>query len=133
MCSTTSALREPARIFACAGPWTAPGLVYIFSSASLFSAGFAFSGHRRDSILVLFWWLRLTELASPSRKPPNPLRLPCRACFGQPRFGLAWGLAGPTQPGGAPSTSLPDFHGDLGGRRDRFVWHRLDLYGTAVG
>jgi MFS family permease len=44
-------------------------------------------------LLVLFWWLRLTELASPSRKPPNPLRYLPRF-FSQPRLRLAWGLAG---------------------------------------
>jgi predicted MFS family arabinose efflux permease len=44
-------------------------------------------------LLVLFRWMRLTELTPPSHKPPNPLRYLPRF-FAQPRLRLAWGLAG---------------------------------------
>jgi MFS family permease len=85
---------EPARIFACAVPWTlGPWFGVYLQQRVTFAAPFAVAAVAAMVLLVLFWWLRLTELASPSRKPPNPLRYLPRF-FGQPRLRLAWGLAG---------------------------------------
>ena len=71
------------------GPWSG---VYLQQHVS-FAAPFAVAAVAAVVLLVLFWWLRLTELAPPSRKPPNPLRYLPRF-FAQPRLRLAWGLAG---------------------------------------
>ena len=85
---------EPARIFACAGPWTlGPWLGVYLQSRVTFAAPFAVAAGAAMALLVLFWWLRLAELAPPSRRPPNPLRYVPRF-FAQPRLRLAWGLAG---------------------------------------
>ena len=85
---------EPARIFACAGPWTfGPWFGVYLQQRVTFAAPFAVAAVAAMVLLVLFWWLRLTELAPPSRKPPNPLRYLPRF-FTQPRLRLAWGLAG---------------------------------------
>ncbi len=85
---------EPARIFACAGPWTlGPWLGVYLQSRVTFAAPFAVAAVAAMALLVLFWWLRLAELAPPSRRPPNPLRYVPRF-FAQPRLRLAWGLAG---------------------------------------
>jgi MFS transporter, ACDE family, multidrug resistance protein len=85
---------EPARIFACAGPWTlGPWVGVYLQQCVTFAAPFAVAAVAAMVLLVLFWWLRLTELAPPSRKPPNPLRYLPRF-FAQPRLRLAWGLVG---------------------------------------
>jgi ACDE family multidrug resistance protein len=85
---------EPARIFACAGPWTfGPWFGVYLQQSVTFAAPFAVAAVAAVVLLALFWWLRLTELAPPSRKPPNPLRYLPRF-FTQPRLRLAWGLAG---------------------------------------
>ena len=85
---------EPARIFACAGPWTlGPWFGVYLQQRVTFVAPFAVAAVAAMALLVLFWWLRLAELTPPRRKPPNPLRYVPRF-FAQPRLRLAWGLAG---------------------------------------
>ncbi len=85
---------EPARIFACAGPVTfGPWLGVYLQQRVAFAAPFAIAAVAAMLLLVLFWWLRLTELKPSRRKPPNPLRYLPRF-FAQPRLRLAWGLAG---------------------------------------
>jgi MFS transporter, ACDE family, multidrug resistance protein len=84
---------EPARIFACAGPWTlGPWFGVYLQQRVTFVAPFAVAAVAAMALLVLFWRLRLTELAPP-RRTPNPLRYVPRF-FVQPRLRLAWGLAG---------------------------------------
>jgi dipeptide/tripeptide permease len=39
-----------------------------------FAAPFGVAAIAAALLLVLFWWLRLTELTPSRRKPPNPLR-----------------------------------------------------------
>jgi MFS family permease len=85
---------EPARIFACAGPVTfGPWLGVYLRQRIAFAAPFALAVVAGVVLLILFWWLRLTELTPSRRKPPNPLRYLPRF-FAQPRLRLAWGLAG---------------------------------------
>ena len=85
---------EPARIFACAGPWTFGPWFGVFLQLHVtFVAPFVVSAVAAMLLLVLFRWMRLTELTPPSHKPPNPLRYLPRF-FAQPRLRLAWGLAG---------------------------------------
>jgi MFS family permease len=85
---------EPARIFACAGPVTfGPWLGVYLQERIAFAAPFALAIVAAVVLLVLFWWLRLTELTPSRRKPPNPLHYLPRF-FAQPRLRLAWGLAG---------------------------------------
>jgi MFS transporter, ACDE family, multidrug resistance protein len=84
---------EPARIFACAvpvtfGPWLG---VYLQQHIAI-AAPFAVAIVAAILLLVLFWWLGLTELSS-RRKPRSPMRYLPRF-FAQPRLRLAWGLAG---------------------------------------
>jgi MFS family permease len=85
---------EPLRIFACAGPWTfGPWFgVYLQQSVAVV-APFVVAIGAAMALLVLFWWLRLTELTPSLQKPPNPLRYLPRF-FAQPRLRLAWSLAG---------------------------------------
>ena len=85
---------EPLRIFACAGPWTfGPWFGVYLQQRVAFGAPFVVAAGAAMVLLVLFWWLRLTELRPSLRKPPNPLRYLPRF-FAQPRLRLAWGLAG---------------------------------------
>ena len=85
---------EPARIFACAGPWTLGPWFGVYLQQSIaFGAPFAVAASAAISVLVLFWWLRPTEHVPPKRKPANPLRYLPRF-FSQPRLRLAWCLAG---------------------------------------
>jgi len=87
---------EPMRIFATAGPWTlGPWLgVYLQHSVG-FAAPFAITMAASAAVLVLFWSLRLSEVANftPMRHPPpSPARY-LRRFFAQPRLRLAWTLA----------------------------------------
>ena len=85
---------EPARIFACAGPWTFGPWFGVFLQLHVTDvAPFAVAAIAAMLLLVLFRWMRLTERTPPSHKPPNPLRYLPRF-FSQPRLRLAWGLAG---------------------------------------
>jgi hypothetical protein len=97
---------EPARIFACAGPWTlGPWSGVYLQRRVTFLAPFAVAAVAATVLLVLFWWLRLTDLAPPSasrrtRCATGPASSPSRGC--------AWpGVwREPARPGGARSTSL---------------------------
>src|ERR1700722_1186751 len=85
---------EPARIFACAGPITfGPWFGVYLQQRVAFGAPFAIAAVAAVLLLILFWWLRLTELMPSRHKPPNPLRYLPRF-FAQPRLRLAWSLAG---------------------------------------
>jgi len=85
---------EPARIFACAGPITfGPWFGVYLQQRVAFGAPFAIAAVAAMLLLILFWWLRLTELMPSRHKPPNPLRYLPRF-FAQPRLRLAWSLAG---------------------------------------
>jgi predicted MFS family arabinose efflux permease len=84
---------EPARIFACAGPITfGPWFGVYLQQRVAFAAPFAIGAAAGILLLVLFWWLRLTELTPSRCNPPNPLQYLPRS-FAQPRLRLAWGLA----------------------------------------
>jgi MFS family permease len=84
---------EPARIFACAGPITfGPWFGVWLQQRVAVEAPFAMGAAGGMLLLVLFWWLRLTELTPSHGKPPNPLYYLPRF-FAQPRLRLAWGLA----------------------------------------
>ncbi len=85
---------EPARIFACAGPVTfGPWLGVYLQQRIAFAAPFVIAILAAVLLLILFWWLRFTELTPSRRRPPNPLHYLPRF-FAQPRLRLAWGLAG---------------------------------------
>jgi MFS family permease len=84
---------EPLRIFACAGPLTFGPWFGVYLQQGVASAApFVVAVGAAVLLLVLFWWLRLTELTPSRRKPPNPL-LYLPRFFAQPRLRLAWGLA----------------------------------------
>lgn len=85
---------EPARIFACAGPWTlGPWLGVYLQQSIAFEAPFAVAAAAAITVLVLLWWMRPTEHVPPNRRPANPMRYLPRF-FSQPRLRLAWCLAG---------------------------------------
>jgi MFS family permease len=84
---------EPLRIFACAGPFTFGPWFGVYLQQRVASAApFVVAVGAAVLLLVLFWWLRLTELTPSRRKLPNPL-LYLPRFFAQPRLRLAWGLA----------------------------------------
>lgn len=87
---------EPLRIFIIAGPWTlGPWLgVYLQQSVS-FAAPFAIVSATAFALLILFWYLRMSEntvLAAMRRPPPSLTRYLPRF-FAQKRLRLAWTLA----------------------------------------
>jgi MFS transporter, ACDE family, multidrug resistance protein len=87
---------EPMRLFAIAGPWTlGPWLGVYLQKTVAFAAPFAIAAVAAACLLVLFWSLRLSEIAfvTGARRPTmNPVGFLYRF-FSQPRLRLAWTLA----------------------------------------
>lgn len=87
---------EPIRLFAIAGPWTlGPWLGVYLQKTVAFAAPFAIAAVAAACLLVLFWSLRLSEIAFATgarRSTMNPVGFLYRF-FSQPRLRLAWTLA----------------------------------------